>query len=68
MTQVDAIHNDPLTVSNGQSDRPPEAYVFTASSAIPVADAIRGYYEAQDASVPLLLPIAVNNKFSRQFF
>ena len=35
----------------------PDAYLFTMNSAVPVADAVRGYYETLDQPKPALLPI-----------
>lgn len=39
------------------SQQAPSAFLFTAKSAIPVADAVRGYYEAKGIEAPLLSSI-----------
>jgi len=42
-----------------QVEPPPEAYGFTTFSAVPVSDAVRGYYEELGRSCPELIPIPV---------
>ncbi|MDB5175168.1 MAG: hypothetical protein JWM81_26 [Candidatus Saccharibacteria bacterium] len=47
------------------TSEPVDAFLFTADSAIPVADAVRGYYEVLDEDLPYLGYVAANRKTSR---
>lgn len=51
-----------LTLS--EQDRP-DAYYFTVRSAVPIADAVRGYYSARHLDLPSLRPVYANWRFSR---
>lgn len=46
---------------------PPEAIVFTSLSAIPIADAVRGYYDGLGLSRPLLSHITANRALAKRF-
>lgn len=43
----------------------PEAYLLTARSAVPLADTIRGYYDALDQDIPPLHYVRANTTTSR---
>jgi adenine/guanine phosphoribosyltransferase-like PRPP-binding protein len=47
------------------TSQPVDAFLFTASSAIPVADAVRGYYEVLDEKMPHLGFVKANRESSR---
>ncbi|MDQ5971918.1 MAG: hypothetical protein QG553_77 [Patescibacteria group bacterium] len=58
-TTPEAIHPDLQT--------PPDLYLFTAYSAVPIADAVRGYYQAAGWSVPALGYIQADSRLSDWF-
>lgn len=43
-------------------DKPPRLIFFTVKSAVPVADAVKGFCETADIRTPRLLPINVNRR------
>ncbi len=44
----------------------PDVFVLTANSAIPVADAIRGWYEVTDKNRPLLTHVYANRDLAKE--
>ncbi len=52
---------DQLTAPGAEA---PEAYVFTAYSAIPIADAVRGYYEERGLPLPPFTYVNANSSHS----
>ena len=57
--QINQLVNDPCSVHPQLKSRP-DAYVFTANSAIPVADAIREYYKQSQFGQPIMTHIEAN--------
>lgn len=56
--QMPAVSNDP-------DIPPPDLYLFTADSAIPAADSIRGYYRAAGTPLPALNYVEANRDKSK---
>lgn len=50
------------------ADRQPDMFVFTAYSAIPVADSVRGYYEALGVPCPRLGTVLAQRDHSQPFY
>lgn len=54
-------------VADVPPDCQPDALLFTEVSAIPIADAVRGYYEGLGAEVPLLTSIKANRELAADY-
>ena len=54
-------------VSQTTNTPEPDCYLFTAYSAIPVADAIRGFYNRRSMSIPILGYVHANRETSREY-
>lgn len=57
LRQIDDLTDNPLAVTGAVTDRPPQAYLFTAMSAIPVAATVKGYYATQGETAPVLASV-----------
>lgn len=62
--QLRALLCAPAKATAGQADSPPDAYLFTARSAIPVADCLRGFFDASGLAAPTLSHITANRSMS----
>ncbi|HEX7633244.1 MAG TPA: hypothetical protein VF401_02885 [Candidatus Saccharimonadales bacterium] len=61
--QINAVAQDGYALTDHEPqpiDRPPEAYLFTARSAIPVAAAVRGYYKELGNELPVRTSVSAN--------
>lgn len=65
--QLGGLHFAPQSVHPSLAS-PPEVILMTAFSAIPVADAIRGFYEELDAITPLLGHIQASSATAHAYY
>jgi hypothetical protein len=67
LRQIAQVSLAPQTVA-ANLDTPPDVYALTAFSAIPIADAVRGFYARIGMPCPAFVPVAAHNRSSRDYF
>lgn len=60
--QLSEINDDPSGSTGEATSAAPQAYLMTAYSAIPIADAIRGFHEEEGAETPVLSYVRANRE------
>jgi hypothetical protein len=64
-SQIGTLVNDPESIG---LTKPPQAYVTTAHSAVPLADAVRGYYDAIGQPRPPINYIMAKSMVAASYF
>lgn len=65
--QVQSVTYEPTTLGE-QFTTPPDAFVFTLKSAVPVADCVRGFFDAIGLERPLIEVVESNRDLSKGYY